>query len=298
MLAPVVIIEVAPPAATPSSTAVMVEACDEAVRRGHCALSEPGREPLRPDAIAIVSWQMPNEEHVRVEVGVRGPAGTEWAVRELDFRNEDSTIERWRSAGLVIATLVGNLTKQEERALPAPEKTPKGPTTTTSGWIGGGAEAGPAMEQGLWRSGLWVNGAWVLRPLPLYLGLTADYSLRGRDRHRVAAQWLTVGAGAGAFVTSSFHLELGVAAEVILEYLHVQALHPVTGTEGQQGNVTPGVRAALDLSWPSDRGVCAVGGVQWWRLRAGTVVRVADETVDRSPPWGMKGLVGLRVRLP
>jgi len=296
LLAPVVIIEVASPAATPSSTAALVQACDEAVQQGHCALSEPGAEPLRPDAIAIVSWQMPNQAHVRVEVGVRGASGTQWAVRELDFRNEDSTIERWRSAGLVIATLVGSLTKQADRMPRAAEATRKG--RTTSGWIGAGAEAGPAMEQGLWRPGLWVNGAWVLRPLPLYLGLTADYNLRGRDRHRVAAQWLTVGAGAGVFATSSFHLQVGVGAEAILEYLHVQALHPVTGTEAQQGNATPGFRATLDLSWPSDRGVCALGGVQWWRLRAGTTVRVADEAVDRSPPWGLKGLVGLRIRLP
>ena len=298
MLAPVVIIEVASPAATPSSTAALVQACDEAVQQGHCALSRPGADPARPDAIAIVSWRMPNQEHVRVEVGVREAPGTQWAVRELDFRNEDSLIERWRSAGLVIATLVGSLTKHDELApqASAPARTVR--PTPASGWVGVGPEVGPAMQEGSWRPGLWVNGAWAFRPLPLYLGLAADYSLRGTDQHGVTAQWLTVGAGAGLFASSSFNLQVGVGLEAIVEYLHVEALHPVTGARAGRGSATPGVRATLDLSWPSDRGVCAVGGFQWWRLEAGTVVRVADETADRSPPWGLKGLVGLRIRLP
>jgi hypothetical protein len=306
--APVVIIEVASPAATPSSTAALVRACDEAVRQGHCELSRPGADPPQPDAIAIVSWQAPAQSHVRVEVGVRQASRTEWAVRELDFRDEDSVTERWRSAGLVIATLVGDLSKKDEAAPRASEAVPApapssatAPTAADSAgraWVGLGGQAGPAMQEGSWRSGVWVNGAWIVRPTPIYVGLSADFSGRGTDRHGVDAQWLTFGAGVGLFLSTPAKLQAGIELEGIVENFRVQALHPVTRAEARSDGTTPGVRVTLDLSWPNDHWLSAVGGVQWSRLQSGTLVRVADRVVDRSPPWGMKGLVGLRFRLP
>jgi hypothetical protein len=107
VVAPVVIIEVAAPGSSPSGLAALVRACDEAISEGRCVISHPGKDPPEPEAVAIVSWVGNNR--VRVEVGVRRDPSSEWRVREVGFGARDSMVDRWRAAGLVIATLVGEL---------------------------------------------------------------------------------------------------------------------------------------------------------------------------------------------
>lgn len=106
----------------------MLEACNAAVVSGTCELDTAASEPGR--ALAIVRWLGSERQSVRIEVGLRAADRAEWSVRELAFSPRDPARERWRSVGLVLATLVGEVeaaqTQREDEATGAPE-----PATTT-----------------------------------------------------------------------------------------------------------------------------------------------------------------------
>jgi hypothetical protein len=130
---PVVVVEVAPPAAE-AAAAVLVDTCSTAVRRGRCELGREGAAEPTPAAIAIVSWVGQEHRHVRIQVGVRREADAHWATRDVYFQPSDPELERWRSAGLTIAILIGEL--PETRALlaepePAEPSTPAKPPDET-----------------------------------------------------------------------------------------------------------------------------------------------------------------------
>src|SRR5580704_8130880 len=99
----------------------MVDACSRGVA-GRCVLSG---EPLdtEPTALAVVTWSDEEKRVVRVEVGLRREARAEWRVQAVTFRAEDAPAERWRSVGLVIATLVDE--SVQAAAPPRPVVLPK-----------------------------------------------------------------------------------------------------------------------------------------------------------------------------
>jgi hypothetical protein len=89
----------------PAEAAWVLEACNAAVVSGTCELDTTANEPAR--ALAIVRWLGSERRSVRIEVGLRDAERADWSVREIDFSGRDPARERWRSIGLVLATLVG-----------------------------------------------------------------------------------------------------------------------------------------------------------------------------------------------
>jgi hypothetical protein len=127
---PVVAVEVAPPPARGAST-VLLDTCSSAVRRGRCELSREDATEEPPAAIAIVSWIGDGLRHARVQVGVRREVQATWATRDVYFEAADPELERWRSVGLTIAILIGEL--PETRALmAAPEDAAPSPEPAAS----------------------------------------------------------------------------------------------------------------------------------------------------------------------
>src|SRR6185503_13284012 len=118
MAAPVVIdMGIAEPAEV--LVASMVEACAKAVGDGECHLVRDAPQgPYR--AIAILTWDGPDK--VRIEVGLRRDAGTEWRTRALTFQPEDAELERFRSVGFVVGTLA---TEEQPSPPPLPAVEPK-----------------------------------------------------------------------------------------------------------------------------------------------------------------------------
>jgi hypothetical protein len=117
---------------SPSETAWVLDACNAAIVKGTCELdAAPGGEP--PRAIAIVRLIGERGRSVRLEVGLREEERASWSVREIEFSHLDPPRERWRSVGLVLATLVGEVEAREaERNTadapavePAPERKPE-----------------------------------------------------------------------------------------------------------------------------------------------------------------------------
>jgi hypothetical protein len=115
----------------PAEAASMLEACNAAVVTGTCELDTPASEPGR--ALAIVRWLGSERQSVRIEVGLREADRAAWSVRELVFSPRDPARERWRSVGLVLATLVGEVEAAQtprEKETGAPE--PANPTPAPS----------------------------------------------------------------------------------------------------------------------------------------------------------------------
>src|SRR5215470_4515298 len=104
---PVVTVELAGPA--PSAIAhALIDACSTTVREGRCVLStEPLSEPS--GARASVIWDDASERVARIEVVVTTARAHESRTRALAFKESDARVERWRTVGLTIATLVGDV---------------------------------------------------------------------------------------------------------------------------------------------------------------------------------------------
>jgi hypothetical protein len=91
----------------PNEAAWVLEACNAAIVSGTCELDTSASEPGR--ALAIVRWESEGRRSVRIEVGLRAEERADWSVREMEFSARDPARERWRSVGLVLATLVGEV---------------------------------------------------------------------------------------------------------------------------------------------------------------------------------------------
>jgi hypothetical protein len=91
----------------PNEAAWVLEACNAAIVSGTCELDTSASEPGR--ALAIVRWESEARRSVRIEVGLRAAERADWSVREMEFSGRDPARERWRSIGLVLATLVGEV---------------------------------------------------------------------------------------------------------------------------------------------------------------------------------------------
>ena len=104
MLPPIVID--APPG---EPTALAVEACSAAAREGQCVPAEQAPDEP-PRAVAIVRPVGEGMVAVHIELGFPGDSGPAvWVSRDLSFSNSDPLHERWRSVGLVVATLAGRI---------------------------------------------------------------------------------------------------------------------------------------------------------------------------------------------
>lgn len=128
MLAPIVV-DLGPDVAA-TAVQLVLDACNEVIARGVCVVDDGSlREVARATALARPDGSV---EVVRIEVTLP-EQGTASLVRELHFSARDPVVERWRSVGLAIATLVGEGERQEEqeRAADAPAP-PPGPQSAES----------------------------------------------------------------------------------------------------------------------------------------------------------------------
>jgi hypothetical protein len=138
MAAAVVIEMPAQDAALPNAR-ILVNACTEGLREmGPCSLEDSTSSSAR--AVVIVSWEGQGHTAAKIEVGVRhGGRGADWIARYVTFNPTDVETERWRSVGLIIATLVeqaGNEKKAEPAQPPVaqtPTKPPPAPTPRSEG---------------------------------------------------------------------------------------------------------------------------------------------------------------------
>src|SRR3982750_4206127 len=102
---------------------MLVSACSEGVPGGgQCALAA-SKSDASP-AVAVVAWNEDGHLSVRVEVGVRRGDRSEWLTRQMAFRPSAAEIGGWGGVGLVIATLVGEVSAAPESKPATPPAAP------------------------------------------------------------------------------------------------------------------------------------------------------------------------------
>jgi hypothetical protein len=104
---PIVAVEIVAPAQAPVMERALLDACSATVRSGTCELASEATDEPRIASVTV-RWSDPSERSVRVDVTGVEPDGTAVRLRVLTFKDTDAIVERWRSVGLTIATLVGD----------------------------------------------------------------------------------------------------------------------------------------------------------------------------------------------
>jgi hypothetical protein len=110
MLAPVILD--LPPDVSARAAQVVLDACNDAIADGVCLPRGTGGDES-PRALAVARAADRRVLVVRLEVRLHPDLPGSSIVRELQFARRDPLLERWRSVGLAIATIVG---EGEQRA--------------------------------------------------------------------------------------------------------------------------------------------------------------------------------------
>jgi hypothetical protein len=105
----------------------VLDACNAAISAGACVSERDAAQPA-PRAVAIVRALKGGSMSVRIEVGLDGDEQASWLVRVLEFSRQDPVDERWRSVGLAVATLVGEVEATEKATPDRPPQTGLPPT--------------------------------------------------------------------------------------------------------------------------------------------------------------------------
>ncbi len=97
-----------PPTELPSLyTETLLDSCDTGMQQGaKCVTSSEGAPEPTKLAVAIVSWKGSDHREARIEVGLRAGTSVRWQARVVTFSAGDLEIERWRTLGFAVATLV------------------------------------------------------------------------------------------------------------------------------------------------------------------------------------------------
>lgn len=100
---PIVFVEITPPDISPALSRALLDSCSTAIHDGQCELAG-GASEESPNLVAIVSWD-DKDTNVQVRVGSRASDASLWRARSLRFLPVDALTERWKAAGLTVATL-------------------------------------------------------------------------------------------------------------------------------------------------------------------------------------------------
>jgi hypothetical protein len=328
----VVIVEVTPPKPQAGLVEALLDACSAGSDGARCeAATDP--EPAGTVAIAIVRWQDGDELSVRVEVGLRHAEDTraapEWRARTLTFHTADSRVERWRAAGLTIATLA--FSPEEGRSSEAPSSEPapetnsprteapppgrssttvaSSPSSTTaapsrppvgdagtavrdgsSAWVGASALVGSGLDDVRWG---FAADAGYRFALPVFvrlsIGLAWQPGASGTHGQDVSLTWTTASAGGGVALALG-SVSLLPRAALRVEGLRANSSGPPEDSQSHfQLGAEIGVDALLNLG---QTGVFL--GVTGYRNRFASEVRVGEESVGRDEATGWLITLGFR----
>jgi hypothetical protein len=315
---PDVVVELAPADAGSPHAAVLLAACSVAVPGGRCELAGEGPEHDPPRAVAIVTWDGPDRRVAHVEVGVRRDGRGEWIARDLRFAPGDDPVEIWRSVGLAIATLAGEVPRRRgsERASPPALPSVAAPAVPNAharggagregsggratlavrpvAWMDLGFVAGPGLDQGPWRAGGSLVGAYAPGRGPWYGFLGGRYAARPSDEREVTIRWASAFAGVGgsARVGTDVYVEADLGPTV--EVVGASAMEGMTGRTDSGTNWAAGARAGARAWWATSPSIGAIMGADASWMARGTTVHVRGEEIGRTPAVAWTVVAGVR----
>jgi hypothetical protein len=324
---PDVAIEISAADAASPHVATLIEACTKALARGRCALATASEAGDASQATAIVGWEGTDHGRVRIQVGVHRDGQPRWISRELTFRAQDAEVERWRAAGLVVATLAGAAREGEvseetpaadardaqrratqEPPPPAPRDhilsrrgrlEPAAPQSRSTIVIDAAVASGPALDDGTWRVGPSGRLGYALARLPFAAWVGARWGARPRDDSGVSATWTGLTVGVGPWISlASDRVVFAGRVELLGELVSASVVEPETEAVDEGERWMPGARAGIDGAWSFARPLAVVAGVDVSFLRHATVLEVRRQPVARASVVALTTVIGLRVSVP
>ncbi len=122
---PIVFVEITPPDVPAALSRALLDSCSTAIHDGQCELAG-GASEESPNLVAIVSWDA-KDASVQVRVGSRASDASLWRARSLRFLPVDARAERWKAAGLTVATLADAVVAAPAATASLPSKGPAPP---------------------------------------------------------------------------------------------------------------------------------------------------------------------------
>lgn len=255
-------------------------------------------------------------------------------ARELAFVGTDPELQRWRSVGLTIATIVDELQMQRAEApsvaaapakgaaagsaanapAPAPAKpaalpdshtrlnapAPRRDTAAPQRFLGSsqleiGGLGGTGLVRGALRGGVYARGARNLAGLPAFANVMLAYTLSS-SQHPPSVTWAEIGLGGGFYWEHSpIRLELGAELELVRTAASARALSSDAIDSGERW--LPAANLGVHAVWPERGPLSVLLGVRGaWSARE-VVVTNAGQEIGRAPAHSVGALFGVRFTL-
>jgi hypothetical protein len=297
VLGAAIVIEIAAADAASPHARALVDACNHGPYAAlTCSLSTD-TETDPPVALAVVNWDDPEHLSVTVQVGVRRQDGADWSVRQVRFVESDVERERWRTVGLVIATLVGQASAPvtvapEVAELPAPVREPargKGAEApllieprfdAAPWWLGGevGLSRGAADSAGALGARLRLGRR--VGAGPFFLEGLLQFETE-QPNSAVTLRWLHAGLGGGASLPLLPRLYL--QARIDATWTSLSAVAASEEVLGSSSGTLWSTREGLGVVWWWSHwlGLSAFGELSQASRRS--VVRLAGQTETSQP---------------
>jgi hypothetical protein len=300
-------------ARSPHAHALLDTCSVGAQTRARCVLSQDVGVDDQRVATAIVSWNGPARVGARVDVGLQMGARMKWRARELFFSSADPEVERWRTVGFAIATLVGNLLEHDEsasqaqivRAAEVPssarsERPPPQPSRDSGlgAWIdavfsvGTGAASAPAFGGELRFSRMLDSERWSLTG-------AAQCAVQWLDEDRISIVRPAGSLGIGVTpLRLARRINFALRMEAMLQLVQVTGTDALSGASGEGARWLPGLKQGVDGAWMGSSMLGLVASVQATEVLGATDIRAHDRLVAHLPAVDFMGQGGVRLAFP
>lgn len=293
-----------------------------ALPAGACELRRPTVQDASVAAQAQVTW----DEQSNALVVVQLDTSSHQLTRELVFSPRDPELQRWRAAGLTIATMVDELRSEREEqsasaltqpqtspteaaseppaAPPKPAPTaaplaprerpkPQRPTAAepylpSRNALETGGLLGLGLNGATTRGGLYAGGLHDMSRLPVLALVRAAYQVSSRDQPSLS--WFELGLGGGAYLTlSTLRVEAVGALQIVR--IMASARSPTSSAVDDAAAWLPAAMLVARGVWPARGAVSGSLGLSGQWMARQVVVTNAGQEVARSPAYSV-GLVG------
>src|ERR1700690_276311 len=288
----------------------LLEACNIGMNPGTCVFGQDRAPAREGPAIAVVTWEDPAHSAARIDVGFRVRGTPQWQVRVLPFSPADPEVERWRTAGFAIATLVGEAVARKAAAPsspPARDATPgdrRDPTmaavraSPTRYWIDAelastaGAQLSSPAAGGEVRVSSMLGRSWFL-----FGALGCTVQTMSVDSLSIVRPSASAGMGL-VVVRLRERAEIALRANARTELIEATGVDPGSNVTGSGGRWVVGVGEAIDLSWMASADIGLVAGVDVSEMAGCTDFTAHGHVVAHLPALDVGVLAGLRLVLP
>jgi hypothetical protein len=308
--APVVVEVYAPQPSTPE-LAVLLAACSRAATPHECVSSE-AKSAEAPLGVAIVRR---DGDRARIELGLRSVVSAQWSTRDLVFQAGDDELERYRAIGFAIGTLVARETEPPpppptaEPAPPAPplRVTPPAPVPVKerpastqprlarAAWVDATGSVGLGLIPGPPRAGGSLRAALELVPRGAFAVVEGGYAERNGDS-LLRVRWLSGALGVGHPLAPNLRW-FGVDVRLLFALERISLSAQRDSSVDDAARWKAGVTAAIDGHWDFAPPVGLVVSAATFVDPVRTLVHVAGEDAGETPPLGLSGFLGVRLKL-